>query len=203
LAVNYDKSSMDRDTLLAEAFGRGEKSAHEEAQKSISFILSSAHNLSKEERKDIASEVLIAALESVRNGTYKGLGFKSFIGRITKNKLVSYWRFKSNKSYVDINAFDIPSQEQNAEQIRAEHESYLLAKSALWQIGSPCRELLQKKIMEDQNYEMIIQHFGWTYAYARKRVFQCLEKIRLEYSRIEKGNNYSLKATNTGKGNDE
>jgi DNA-directed RNA polymerase specialized sigma24 family protein len=196
-------SSTDKDTLLAEAFGRGEKSAHEEAQKSISFVLLSAHNLSKEERTDIASDVLIAALESVRNGTYKGLGFKSFIGRITKNKLVSYWRYRSNKLCVDVNVVDIPSQEQNAEQLRADYEGYQLAKNALWQTGSPCRELLQKKIMENQDYEMIIQHFGWTYAYARKRVFQCLEKLRLEYSKIEKGNNYTLKATNTGKGDDK
>lgn len=144
-----------------------------------------------EDAKDNFQDAMLVVTENIKNGRYQSGNIKGYIRNLARNIWQKHLRYKG----LEVAS---PNENEGEKEDGMNYERYLqmlkydreidLVEETLKKMGNPCYEVLKWHYYQKQPLKTIAHHFAWSYAYCKKKVFECRKdmKKRLEQSHLFK-----------------
>ncbi|MBN2070166.1 MAG: sigma-70 family RNA polymerase sigma factor [Candidatus Krumholzibacteriota bacterium] len=129
-----------------------------------------------ETAEDIVQATLLAVVQNLRDGCFKGGDLRAYVRRVAKNMCItSYRRLKSRGDHVSFDSVSDPvSKQDDGERI----ESRVMLERMLDRLNQVCREMILRAYVEGFSRKEIGDWLGISEEAARVRLFRCVENAR-------------------------
>jgi RNA polymerase sigma-70 factor (ECF subfamily) len=129
-----------------------------------------------ETSEDIVQATLLAVVQNLRAGRFKGGDFRAYVRRISKNMCItSYRRIKSRGEHVPLETCSDPSTHRTSGD---GIERDALLKRILAQLKRGCREILLFAYVQGYSRKEIGERLGISEEAARVKLFRCMKEAR-------------------------
>ncbi|NTS43804.1 RNA polymerase sigma factor [Flavisolibacter sp. BT320] len=139
-----------------------------------------ANNGTAEEAKDIYQEAFIAVWRNVQLDKFSPAGETSLAGylyQVARNKWLDHLRSGQYKKVVPLDGSENGT--PLAEELPGNQQAYLLSvRKAFADLGTNCRDLLQRFYFRQESLRTIAGAFSWSEATAKNNKYRCLQQLR-------------------------
>lgn len=133
----------------------------------------------KEAAKDIFMDALEAIYRKVKAGDFElSCAFYSYLFEVCKRMWLKKLRQKKHQSGVTTDDWQVLTLGEFPEEVLEQTERFRLYREKFAQLGEDCRKILHWFLIENKGMGEIASLMGFkSEGYARKRKFQCKEKL--------------------------
>lgn len=131
----------------------------------------------RETAYDITAHVFLKALQNLKNYTFKGLPFSSWLYRIARNEVIDHHRQRPNDRAVSIDRTgigNILTETDNSE--KEEHIALILAE--LKNLSEEEMQMIEMKYFEKRQFREIAEILDITETNAKVKAHRIIEKLR-------------------------
>lgn len=135
----------------------------------------------REEAQDHFQEVMLVVSQNVKNGCYQSNNLKGYIRQVARNLWHKKLRKKGIEEGLDEQAENLESDPFNYEQylnLLAYDQQISAVEESLTHMESPCKEVLTWHYYHKTPLAAIAEHFQWSYAYCKKKVYNCRKHLK-------------------------
>ena len=131
----------------------------------------------KEIAYDITSHVFLKALQSLKNYTFKGLPFSSWLYRIARNEVIDFHRQKPHERAVSIDRTGLVNILQEADDTVKEENIQLILRE-LKNLSEEEMQMIEMKYFEKRQFKEIAEILDITETNAKVKAHRIIEKLR-------------------------
>lgn len=131
----------------------------------------------KEIAYDITSHVFLKAMQSIKNYTFKGLPFSSWLYRIARNEVIDHHRQKPNERAVSIDRTGLSNILHDSDSGEKEEYIQLILKE-LKTLSEDEMQIIEMKYFEKRQFKEIAEILDITETNAKVKAHRIIEKLR-------------------------
>lgn len=131
----------------------------------------------KEVAYDITSHVFLKAMQSIKNYTFKGLPFSSWLYRIARNEVIDHHRQKPNERAVSIDRTGLSNILHDNDNSEKEEYIQLILKE-LKTLSEDEMQIIEMKYFEKRQFKEIAEILDITETNAKVKAHRIIEKLR-------------------------
>lgn len=131
----------------------------------------------KETAYDITAHVFLKAMQNLKNYTYKGLPFSSWLYRIARNEVIDHHRQKPHERAVSLDRSGLGNILQDTESADKEEYIQLILKE-LKGLSEDEMQMIEMKYFEKRQFKEIAEILDITETNAKVRAHRIIEKLR-------------------------
>lgn len=131
----------------------------------------------KETAYDITAHVFLKAMQSLKNYTFKGLPFSSWLYRIARNEVIDFHRQKPHERAVSIDKTGLGNILQDTDDSLKEEHIQLILKE-LKTLSEEEMQIIEMKYFEKRQFKEIAEILDITETNAKVRAHRIIEKLR-------------------------
>lgn len=131
----------------------------------------------KETAYDITAHVFLKAMQSLKNYTFKGLPFSSWLYRIARNEVIDFHRQKPHERAVSIDKTGLGNILSEADDSLKEEHIQLILKE-LKTLSEDEMQIIEMKYFEKRQFKEIAEILDITETNAKVRAHRIIEKLR-------------------------
>ncbi len=131
----------------------------------------------REDAEDIAEAAFVSIFEHIRDYNERGLPFEAWVYRITRNKIIDYYR--STKKTVSLaESADVPDEKQNPERETERKLTKEYIMDCIRKLPESYQEIIILKYIEDKTNEEISGLLDKPLAHVRVLQSRAVQKLR-------------------------